>query len=247
MASKDEIRDLLNEQTENFKTVLATTKAEIINVMNTKISEVKANVAKLEIENNTLRTKVTGLENLMARMAKNNEVIIHHIPSIADENLCLIFGAIAETIGFNIVYMPHLYRLHNAKKNPIQVNKPSSLRSTRRMRTDSSSESESSNSCPAILVKFFSTLEKHNFMQLYFKFQSLNLTHVGFLTPKRIIIGDNLTLSNHRIFKAAMEFKKAGKIIKIRVTDGLVSISNDTSGKFKIVSTLEDLSMIINQ
>lgn len=252
MATKEEIRSLLADQTNNLKDILANTKADILNVMNGMISEVKQGLANDESDYTALESKVTKLEDQVARLTKNNDVIIHHVPFFPDENLETLFNHISTAIGFKIVCMTHLHRLSYKFKNKPAGIQPAKqpavrVRDTRSKKNSqidaviSDTHNDSSISSPGIMVKFGSWLDKSHFMQLYFKFKILDLTHIGFNTPKRIIIGDNLTSSNHKIFKAAVALKKSGKIYKIRVTDGLVSVSTDTASKFVRLSTVEEL------
>lgn len=249
MASKDEIRILLAEQTDNISKILTNSKAEIIAEMNDIVKDIRNDLSKVETTTISLRNQVNVLHDEVERLKRQNDIIIRHIPFCDGECLNTVFKDIATTIGFNIKCMPRVYRLATHKKQlPKEPQNSQNIRVTRR--NASASESGSSSSArtfsPLIVVKFYSMLDKLDFMAFYFRQMNLNLSHIGFNTNSRIIVSDNLTTKNNKVFIAAVALKKTGKLTKIQIKNGLVYVAISATSKYVCAYTVDELPTVAN-
>lgn len=251
MATKEDIRILLDEQTKKFENVMAVTKADIINEVNISIRKVTADLKKVECSVDGIQAKIHLMQEEIYRMKNQCDVVMRNIPIVDGENLQSVFTNIASVINFQWNKLPLLYRI-NIKKT---VNVPAKIvnRQTRSSSKSSNSgavvpehDADSTNiSFPPIMIKFYSQLEKSEFMNLYFRYKNLSLTDIGFKTATRIIISESLTASSHKIFIEAATFKKQGKISKLRVRNGVISVQVGSNGKFHYIESIFKLKEIV--
>lgn len=96
-------------------------KAEINTNLSAKIDSfaVKFSDQIKTIESTTTRMqeKIEQLEDKIARISKMCSLVIRNIPLVTDEQLCDIFNAICNKIGFNIpVPYPQIFRTKSTKE-----------------------------------------------------------------------------------------------------------------------------------
>lgn len=94
-------------------------------------------------------------------------------------------------------------------------------------------------SYPAILLQFGNERVKSDFVRKYRLKKDINLTILGFTTPTRIFINDNLSAVNFALLNEALNLKKQGKLFSAYSLGGRVFVrllEKDTSGSL-ITST----------
>lgn len=251
MATIDQISKLLDEkmgrQSDEFKSELNSIRQDLISKIDKSIKNVDKKIDGINLETETLRNRVTELEDRVSRNERRCQLVMRNIPVVTSENLINIFNDIATAIGFKVVYQPRLLRMRLSSKNPHSsesetLNRNAATSGSRMTRKNSTRQTESSYKAPAIMIHFHSSDERNSFMNLYFKNGNLNLTDIGFETNIRIIIGDNLTPHNYKIFRDAQRLKKLGSLSKVSIRDGLVYVAANSSAKPALVHKLSELN-----
>lgn len=115
----------------------------------------------------------------LERQAKLCDIIIKNVPYRQDESMKNTVYDLCDAIG---------YKNTGAIKSAFRL-------------------SLNSNKSNPIVMKFYDTEDKRDFMHAYFQRKNLNLSDLGFQTKLRIIISDALTKKNNDIFKKAMQLK----------------------------------------
>lgn len=170
-------------------------------------------------------TRIDQLE----RLVRANELVISGIPQIDNENLDVICNDICKAIDFNgSNSIESCFRLHG---------------------TRSSAPRNSSNrpNFPSILIKFWSSGAKNDFFNAYMSKRNLCVTNIGFTTPSRIYINENLTKRNFEIFRLARKMKSERKIFQYHTYNGRISVKlNAESRQIGIDSKDQLYSLIEN-
>lgn len=97
---------------------------------------------------------------------------------------------------------------------------------------------------PIIIVKFVAKHIRDGFYSLYLsKITSTPLTtaHINLTPNKRIIICENLTAANHKLFGVAMQLKNDKKLTKVFTKDGLVLVKKTNDSKAHTIRTSREL------
>lgn len=258
MANIKEIRDYIDKS--NTK-LLSEIRKEVTGVhedLSNKITQMSADFDKkvsCVIEESTKQgDRINALEDRFIRFDRRNEILIRNIPILKDENLYDIFMNIAQVVNFateNIIFQ--IYRLPVKNQNTNYSQSSEGARHVKeRLRSNKVGETSQSQrtkaiSPPGILVKFAAPWIKSMFMNHYFKYNSLNLTDIGFSASSRIYISDNLTTRNHHIFREASTLKKSGIISKIRTADGLIYINLGSNSSDVLVSSTSELMTLVKK
>lgn len=163
-------------------------------------------------------------EDDIHRITKLCELKIKGIPYTQGEKLHDLFTLIAQHVGFDLTtpnHVPVLNRIQSKKKD---TNEPSQL--------------------PIIIVKFVAKHIRDSFYSLYLSkiaITPLKTEHVKMTAGNRIIICENLTASNQKLFNAAMQLKIDKKLVKVFTKDGLVLVKKADDSKAKIIRISRDL------
>lgn len=212
---------------------------------------------KNDIIMDKLEHRIEYLEDKLARNDRYDQVLIRNIPVTANENVAIIFNKMCVALGCGgFLPAPLVKRFKpstNADKNTVITmnNSQRPRRAGANYINPSSSSTESVpqqlvdvnvTQIPSILVKFHSNNNKITFMKAYFQHGELDISDVGFLTKDRIIVRENLTQRNHKIFCLAMKLKKDGFIKKVMTVSGLVLVyHNDKDNEIiSSITTLEN-------
>lgn len=122
-------------------------------------------------------SRITHLEETIARMQRNSELVICGVPAVQNESCINIVTKIAGVINCRVnLDLVKAFRLGKPGTNP---NNPLK----KRLRNNDNV------SHPIIMVKLASTSDKNDFMGKYLAYKSLSLTDdIGFSVPQRIFI-----------------------------------------------------------
>lgn len=99
-----------------------------------------------------------------------------------------------------------------------------------------------------IVVHFAILRQKQQFYSLYLSKMPLEPTKFGLENMSRIVIGENLTVTNAKIFKQALTMKKNKKIAQAYTENGIVKIKivkgkNETAHIVRSITSLETITM----
>ena len=76
----------------------------------------------------------------------------------------------------------------------------------------------------AIIVKFQTTTQKNTFFKKYLSYKKLNLTNIGFDSPRRIFINESLSKHTAELLKKANQLRKDGWISRAFTKNGFLYI-----------------------
>jgi hypothetical protein len=93
------------------------------------------------------------------------------------------------------------------------------------------------------IIRFSTILHKEQFLKRYFVLsKELTLKKLGMKENTGIYIQQNLTSNNYKIFRLALEYKKLGKIDKVRIVDfGVISVKATGRSNFLLVKDVTEL------
>lgn len=153
----------------------------------------------------------TELSNLridsLERAHSLGDVIVNGIPVVDNEDVCAYFKSICEAISFQcgVRAASSVFRIPVKSKNSNALNSSASGASIPKV------------VAPPIIIKFLNSDLSRQFISCYLKFNKLNLTHVGFGTPTRIYVNENLTKFNRDIFRYCLQLKHRHKSVLLQV------------------------------
>lgn len=174
--------------------------------------------------------RIAQLEDTIARMQRNAELVITGIPVVLNESCTEILSRIASAINCHVnLEQVRAFRLNKTGLNPMK----------RRLRSGD-------NYVPVIMVKFPSTSDKNNFFGNYLAHKNLSLTDIGFTVPRRIFIKENLTPSNYKIFQACDNAKRDGLINNFFTRDGICYLTLQPNGKTITINSLDFFHETVN-
>lgn len=204
------IETISNEVSNNIKTSeqnILSKVNDLIDNVNTNIDKVSVTCSERHNENlskiNELSGTVCALQNqLIDECERNNrlsDIIVYGIPIQDNETgqkLDEIWKSLAHVLNFDLT--------------KFSVNKVYRLKSK-------------TNNISNILIKFSSIDGKKDFMNRYFNFKQLNVSHIGIAGTQRIYCNENLTILNHKLFTKAMALKGT-HLHSVYSFDGLIYI-----------------------
>lgn len=167
-----------------------------------------------------------------------HDVVINNIPYMENEDVKSIYVKICEAIGFcgGLHAISSTFRLPN-KSLPAATTA-----------TNLSTSSKNRFSAPLIIVKFVNVDYSHQFISAYLKFKILNLTHIGFSSPTRIFINENLTKRTRELFRYCLSKKHMHKsfFLKLFTRAGQVYVVFDGLDKPVVVTSDKELDNYIS-
>lgn len=161
-----------------------------------------------------LNDDVENRLDFLERQTKLTDVVIKNIPYNNDENMENLVFSICDSIEFkNTRAIKSAFRL-----------------------------SRNRNKSNPIIMKFYDTSDRREFMYAYFGHQQLNLTNLGFRTKMRVIICEALTNKNNEIFKQAMELKFKKVFWSVSTRNGFVYYRLDQKSQPTKITSLSSLN-----
>lgn len=164
----------------------------------------------------------------LERLARANELIISGVPHTEQESLDAICNDIYKAIGFNGPNSVETYFRLYGKKNVAETN-----------------QNTNRQGFPPILIKFWSSCAKNEFFQLYMDKGNLCVTDIGFTTPSRIYVNENLTRKNFEICRLARKLKMDRKIFQYHTYNGRISVKLNADSKKVAIDSEEHLYSLI--
>jgi hypothetical protein len=198
----------LDERFDRFEalfTDMKTTMTALKDDINKRFTAVEDDISALQDANIELDSRISYLESTNDMKQKEAELLINGVPMVANENLANVFAKIGTSLGYGETSVPvvEIFRLRPKIYMAKRGNNSKDV---------------------TILVKFCSKLEKQFFFKKYLVKRELNLTNIGFETPGRIFVNENLTEANQKIMKAAWNLKKNNKLASVNSYNGIVHI-----------------------
>lgn len=189
--------------------------SDLASNLNTEVNALKATVDELRSQVSDDMVNVNGqlsnheqrilnTEDDIQRLQRSLDLRVVGFPTKENENLLELFESIAHEIGF---------ASHSASTTP----------SIERMLVRSRTTGQMISS-GTIMIHFAMLKHKQMFYSHYLNKMPLNPVKFGLPTMNRIVIGENLTTKNAKIFKHAQIMKKDKKIAQVFTEDGIVKI-----------------------
>lgn len=211
---------------ENIKTMQSSIEQQIntwkVSFENTILKYSTDFEKKFKDLSNDVETRIRSVEEInedAERKGRLNDIIIHGVNRLENENLFTLFSSVAKAVNFQF--------------NDIR----SAVDSIFRLGANG-----------PILVKFTTYSYKMDFFFKYINHGQLNLKDVGYKdVDNRIYINDNLTHRNNLIYKRAYQLKKSNNITDAVTRNGFVFIRITKNSKYiKIVNVakLDSLSIV---
>lgn len=178
------------------------------------INEKLAKIDKLEMEVSELKQTVLMLEkgnNEREQELLSNNIEIHGMPEIANENLPTMMSTIATIIGCPLYQSDIEYVSRISKRN----------------RTQDTTDGRPGN----IIAKFTSRKKKDEFIAAIKKKKGITSKGIGMAgADQRIFVNDHLTRKNKSILRSAKRFKNEHMYQFLWVRSGKIYLrKNDTS------------------
>lgn len=222
---------------QSLKLEIAGVRNEFNNQVDTLSHNLKTNIERVDDIHSSHSKRITRLEDTIARMQRNAELVMSGIPPLVDESCSDIVRRIAVVIGIDI--SPESFSAFRLRKTGIR------LRHNNRGNAENDSETNANAIHPIILVKFISPNDKVKFIEKYLAHKSLCLKDVGFQSEQRIFIKENLTPHNYKIFQACASAKRNNQVSKFHTRDGICYVTLPSSEKSVAVHSTHYLNEII--
>lgn len=175
----------------------------------------------------------------LERLHLLHDVIINGIPFVDNEDTFSYFRSICDVISFRSGEraVSSVFRLPT---KPTSANASSSTAGVAR---------GSRVSAPPIIVKFLNSDYSRQFISCYLKLKNLNLTHIGFSTPTRIFINENLTKNNRELFRYCLQLKHRHKLILLHLFTrlGIVHVKFAGLDKPVLIQSKEEIDNYITR
>lgn len=162
------------------------------------------------------------LDNL-ERLSLLKDLIITGVPMEQGDNPCNIVRDICEVLSCNLRQgdFATIYRLRSKKA------------------------ASTSKQIVPIIARLHEEWAKQVFLTAYFKKKNLNLMDIGFKSPNRIYVNENLTKLNREIFNLATFAKKSNLIYKYFTRHGLVFIQQNENSRVSCMRHINELQSIL--
>lgn len=161
-------------------------------------------MSQIQMQLKSHEQRLNNTEDDIRRAQLSNSLRINGFAVKENENLLDLFEKIAAEIGFAIgekMSMPMIERMPTRNATTGQI-MPS----------------------PTILIHFASIQQKKTFYSLYLNKMPLDSSKFGLPTDTRVIIGENLTYINSKLFKEVLILRREKKIMQAFTEDGIVKI-----------------------
>jgi hypothetical protein len=150
-----------------------------------------------------------------------NNLLISGIPYTDGENLKDIYSLLSTKLGYSSPPDADVFRYkgNDANKRPV-------------------------------VLKFATEFQKRHYFERYFKVSKNLLLDVfpGFKNKKtRVYLQQDFTSAQYKLFRAAMNHKKAGKVSQVRVSQGRITVKLREGGAFMMFSSADALDHEINR
>lgn len=238
----DVITKLLADQTKSLQTTMQneikTLGDELKNEFQSQITQlndkIDANRANVQQQIDDLKVNVdqcmkhtSNTDDDVQRVIKLNELKISGIMHTNDENLNVIFNNMAKLVKFDLSCVNNVPAL------------------TRIFKHDKASNT--SVPTPIVIAKFVASHIRNDFYRLYLNNiaakQPIMTENIGLPSGTRIIIGENLTSTNHGIFVEASKLKKQGKLCQVFTQEGLVHVKAVKNTKATAIRSQNQLEL----
>lgn len=211
----------------------SSTLEKIENEFKDKLNEIKVNIDKRFVEvlaetkknSSEIKSVHCELKEDFESIKKSTEILISDLPENLNMSLTEFYQKVGSAIGFgdgsnaDIPVPPRakLIQIKNGKKKSSTV-----------------------------LMRFATIFDKSTFMANYFKDSKLlNLNKLGFNENKRLYMSHNLPQNKYKIFKRALERKKAGVFDAVRLSDYFeIKVRVPGEAKFRMIKTIEDVNAV---
>lgn len=209
------LETMLQEQRSGFTSV-NTRLDDLHATVNTRI-----NTIEKACEVNTKR--LDKVENHIDRISLANELRLVGIPISNETNINELFSKIAVITGYdtsNPTFIPTVSHIMAVNKETKQF-----------VRTGT------------ILIQFLATHIKNEFYKKYLHKIPISLKDLGFSSDKNIIISENLTKQNAKLFKEAHQLKKLKKFASVFTSNGLVHVKINKGERSIVINDTTDLEI----
>lgn len=181
---------------------------------------------------------VNGLRvDFLERVHSLQDVIITGIPFRDGEDVYSHFKIISETINFPqaLNAISSVFRVVNKAE---KVNSSSSSSAYKIVNYVS----------PVIIAKFVSIDFSRQFISHYLKFKQLNLMHLGFETPTRIYVNENLTKITRELFRYCVKMKQLHRstITNVFTRNGIIYAKFAGIDKHLLITSKMELDKYIS-
>lgn len=225
----------------SLKSEITTIRTEFKGDISSLASNLKSSVANFDSQQAAQSDRIERLEDTIARMQRNLELVISGIPVVADESCKEIVNKIATAIGFPLTLeTTSAFRLHKSGSHHAK-------RLSRIANATGYHQNTNNTIHPLILIKFSSQSDKTNFIGKYLTYKSLSLKDIGLQSEQRIYIKENLTPSNYKIFQRCAAAKRDNLISKFHTRDGICYIALPSSDSMLAVHTIGSINDILGQ
>lgn len=224
---RNEVKTLGDELKSNLESQISQLNDKIDTIQN----DFQSQIDKLTSDIDTCKHDNNKSDDDMQRMNKLNELKITGIAHTSIQNLHEIFCEIAKIINFDMTIptnTPAIMRIY--KRNP----------ATKEMSPTS-----------IIIAKFVANHIRDNFYSLYLNKIAANkpIMTENLNLPKgtRIIIGENLTQNNSKIFIEASKLKREGKLCQVFTQEGLVQVKAIKTARATSIRSQRQLELFMEQ
>lgn len=202
-----------------------------VNALKATVDELKSQVSDDMVNVNTQLShheqRILNTEDDIQRLQRSLDLRVVGFPTKENENLLELFESIAHEIGF---------ASHSASTTPSIERILVKSRTTGQMISSGT-----------IMIHFAMLKHKQTFYSHYLNKMPLNPVKFGLPTMNRIVIGENLTTKNSKIFKHAQSMKKEKKIAQVFTEDGIIKIrlKKGKQEPTHVVRDVTDIEMLI--
>lgn len=210
---------------------LATSLSTEVTAIKTSVDEFKFNVSndisELKTHLSLHEHRINNTEDDIQRLKRSLDLRIVGFPTKENENLVTIFEKISNEIG---------YASHSSAVIPSIERMMTRNRTTNQMVSTNT-----------IMIHFPMLTQKQTFYSHYLNKIPFKPEKFGLSPDNRIVIGENLTTTNAKVFKAAQSMKKEKKIAQVFTEDGLIKmrLKKGKQEPTHVVRTVTELESIV--
>lgn len=215
----DKIMEMISNSTTEQKNNFAILNEKIDTI--TTHFDAKIDVIEKTCQENTIR--INNTENAIERLTKASELRIVKLPMSDTLDLPKTFKLIAEHIGYDT-------------SNPTSIPLLSHIKMSK--------DGKSTNS-GTVLAQFVAPHIKKAFYDEYLTKMPIPLNKIGFECDGNIIISENLTKDNAKLFLEAHKHKIANKFQSVYTVNGLVQIKIKKGTRAMVINNQSDIEIAL--
>lgn len=221
---RDEMRIMGDDIKAEFQTKITQLQEQVeANKMNvqTQINEMKSDIAMCMGQSNSA-------DDDLQRISKLNELKITGIVHANNENLNVIFSEIAKLVGFELTTV----------NNVPTVNRVQRWNPTSKTKTPT----------PIVIIKFVANHIRDDFYRKYMNkiaTKPIMPEDINLPAGKQVIIGENLTVMNSKIFIEASKMKRENKLCTLFTQEGIVHVKAIKNEKATAIRSQRQLEIFI--